>query len=1191
MINHLSIRLPWHDRGWDGHVCDNPKDNTFCTGARSCAGEMIRKYKDLSTEEKHAGRFVGEIKGYIPPCSQQLNTFSKRAIPHEHLPPDWLVKLRSPTFDTVTPSTTGTWPYMEVAVEENIGEGSWLPFADRERNIDEFFKRFTPKESLVFFYLNHDNPLIPEAKQFLLVGCATLSSIGDQNRWEGMSEESIKNPKIGNQVWNRWIHHTGVESSATFPLHQLWKLQKAGRISQKECERLLPTAPPTLNECFRYVCRSFSAGQALTLLEILVNSLQRGKASGLLPQCNWDANIDWCNAALDKCWHDRGAYPGLGPILEWLGHSQGSLYYRQELRPLEDKGEDPLEIVKAYLADPTKAPAAQQSKFKLAATKWRGVSNPTVRDLILRVLVRLEISKDQLTTVLASDAKEREPFGLTSSIEMVAQNPYCLAEEMTTEGREMPFEFIDQGVCPGSRSGHPRLVEPQDDGRIRALAVAHLRKEAQSGHTWVPEAELRTALAEKSTQDTPFSPDEYLFQGYKDAWSPKIGFEAVNGESRAFLKSIREDEQLVEKVIKERLEKKISSKAPTDAAWKKRLKVDDSKLPAEKESQVLTTQADACKVIFAAGLGVINGSAGTGKTSTLRAILNEIADAEKSQPVLLAFTGRAAQILEKRTGLPARTIHSFLHETAWLWPKTWVRKGSGGKRQIVTNLIIDEASMLDIELLAQLFRAIDWKAVKRLILVGDVFQLPPIGAGRPFVDILKATSTWEHQKKKRHIATLKINIRNIVEGSDSIQLASVFRDATIGEMNEILADVRANNLPHGDLAVREFQTHEELKELLITEVAAEMRSAGLPVKDEQPYLAFNSWLNLIGDPALDRFQILAPLRKVEGVGIDDINLWLQTWLRGSFMSSEGYGIKKIGPFTQWDKILIRKNRDLFSGWDHNKKQKFTVHVTNGQLGAICTLEKYGSTKQIRVKLPEHPGCSVTIPAGTAMDLCELAYATTVHKAQGSEFETLFVILPLNMNWGISRELIYTALTRAKRRVVLFLQGGVDALRTAALADNSEIMARRSTLLSNWPRGRTHWDFDLQHTTDAGFKVISKSECLIANALHEKVPFDYNRKLVSKTGGHPRYPDFTLFLEDGEHYWEHAGMLSDPTYYDRFKKKQAWYRKEGLVDRLLVSHELDGVDMPQINKVIGLLAKGDFKSAQRIFDPDVQRKAP
>ncbi|MGA7880519.1 MAG: ATP-binding domain-containing protein, partial [Terrimicrobiaceae bacterium] len=179
---------------------------------------------------------------------------------------------------------------------------------------------------------------------------------------------------------------------------------------------------------------------------------------------------------------------------------------------------------------------------------------------------------------------------------------------------------------------------------------------------------------------------------------------------------------------------------------------------------------------------------------------------------------------------------------------------------------------------------------------------------------------------------------------------------------------------------------------------------------------------------------------------------------------------------------------------------------------------------------------------------ELAYALTVHKSQGSEFGTVILVLP-NPCRLLSRELLYTALTRQKDRVVILHQGPRTELRKYSSDDRSET-ARRLTNLFLAPSpieidGR-FFEEHLIHRTARGEMVRSKSEVIIANALAGKgADYAYERPLTIE--GVTKYPDFTIEdMESGQTlYWEHCGMLHVPSYRRRWEEKLDWYRRHGI----------------------------------------------
>jgi len=209
-------------------------------------------------------------------------------------------------------------------------------------------------------------------------------------------------------------------------------------------------------------------------------------------------------------------------------------------------------------------------------------------------------------------------------------------------------------------------------------------------------------------------------------------------------------------------------------------------------------------------------------------------------------------------------------------------------------------------------------------------------------------------------------------------------------------------------------------------------------------------------------------------------------------------------------------------------------------------------RKLEVEFSSQPGFKYDFTAkdfgeeGSAV--LELAYALTVHKAQGSEFGIVVLVLP-NPCRLLSRELLYTALTRQKDRVVILHQGQRSDLLKFSSDDRSET-ARRLTNLFVAPSpieidGRV-FEEHLIHRTTHGEMVRSKSEVIIANALDAK-GVEYHYELPLRIDGVTKYPDFTIEdMESGEtFYWEHCGMLHVPSYRRRWEEKLDWYRSHGI----------------------------------------------
>ena len=553
---------------------------------------------------------------------------------------------------------------------------------------------------------------------------------------------------------------------------------------------------------------------------------------------------------------------------------------------------------------------------------------------------------------------------------------------------------------------------------------------------------------------------------------------------------------------------------------------------------------------------------------------------------VLAPTGKAADRL-KELKVGAMTIHRALASAGWFDWHLGVWRESSDERIHAHTLVIDESSMVDVVMLATLFRAVDWHGVRRLVLVGDHHQLPPIGPGRPFFDLIAAMTAANagrgHESYRDRLSELTHNYR-VAEGSRAIAFANGFaRDPEPDEPQIWTALGRSED--QGDLRIRYWNDPDELRDLVLAEIQALVEHE-LGPGDATDWRAFNA---TIGhgegrDPAL--WQILSPMRG-DAHGTAKLNAVIQDryhgWAKAG--NAERHAVR-FGdePITSFDKVIQISNerlraQELASGkWDD-------FSVFNGQIGVVrdvvpSVFRDSSATRpqRLRVAFAGSPEFDVDYVRRDVGQYLRLAYAITVHKSQGSQFGHVFLVVPQSALGVFGRELAYTGLTRCQHSLTLFVEkdlGPLLALRKHAAAQTP---LRSSRLFDVSPgSGHGYRPDGLVHLTSRGEYVRSKSEVIIANVLDEyrragRLSYAYEEELVAP-GDDPhdlRLPDFTVRAGGRTLFWEHCGMPDDPAYRARWEQvRRPWYRRHGFADQLIESRDGPGgtVDTPAIRRII------------------------
>ena len=444
---------------------------------------------------------------------------------------------------------------------------------------------------------------------------------------------------------------------------------------------------------------------------------------------------------------------------------------------------------------------------------------------------------------------------------------------------------------------------------------------------------------------------ERYFEVDREMLEPAIVFRREGERDYAYLRTVYEAEREIESRIRMLAElTDITFKSPVTESYFKDLLFDAGSSFAEKSRSEYDTaieqQAAVCAKIFNRPISVVCGAAGTGKTTIIEAILRAIEKAHGSGAtfLLLAPTGKAADRIRDRTGKDASTVHSFLARRAWL-NRNLTFKCSGGQREEnVTTYVIDEASMLDLELAAALFRAIHWNSVQRVILVGDPNQLPPIGRGKVFADIID----WLREHRPECVGELSVNLRHMENrltnrGTGILDLASVYvrnprRDEKDEEesihaerMFRRLQDLPLDGAVDKDLRVVYWKDANDLLDKLVDRLIADMEED--TGQTFEPQAAHKLWATAAKGTSNhwrpDYHQIITPYRH-EDFGTEAINLRIQKEARSGGLDRVG----QLAGLTLFDKVLQYRNRgssDSIWAYNSDTRENEQVNIFNGEL--------------------------------------------------------------------------------------------------------------------------------------------------------------------------------------------------------------------------------------------------------------------
>lgn len=403
------------------------------------------------------------------------------------------------------------------------------------------------------------------------------------------------------------------------------------------------------------------------------------------------------------------------------------------------------------------------------------------------------------------------------------------------------------------------------------------------------------------------------------------------------------------------------------------------------------SQRDALALCLRSRLAVVTGGPGVGKTTLLNALL-KILRAKKVTCLLCAPTGRAAKRLSEATGMEARTIHRLLEVDARNGAFTRIES----RPLLCDVLIVDEASMVDVPLMSAVLRALPANAA--LILVGDVDQLPSVGPGMVLRDLIESGFV------------------------PVARLTEVFRQAINSRIITNAHRINHGHLPElPDKEVdSDFYLIERNEPDRVSDTLIDMVKRGIPLK--------------FGFKAIEDIQVLSPMNR-GSLGVWELNQKLQQALNPPKQGTPF--VEKFGvTFRPGDKVIQTENN-------------YDKEVFNGDIGQVRDIDPF--EKQLKVAFE---GREMVYDFGE-LDELMLAYAITIHKSQGSEFNAVVIPVATQHYVLLQRNLVYTAITRGKKLVMLV--GQQKALGIAVRNNRTEdrysgLRSRLAAALSQSGRG-------------------------------------------------------------------------------------------------------------------------------------------
>lgn len=1183
-VQHFSTRIPWKDNDYTGRIDNNPRYNVAAQVIPNIASS-----RDLEFEETNKGKsykqvgpvkmqnwitensaFMSDTKLYL----KMNHPYKKGNAKFKHFeettfemnPYSFLLRPFSWTLkDNASEKQKYYNFYFDLEKTEQMltWSSSWVSHGESQKGIfDYFFSGISPHNSLIFPYYKQV-PFIDDNRR-VIAGIGNIVSNVEIQEYEsdGSSDEK-------NYIWEtNAAHSIRVDGKDGFLMPYLEISEYAKKHPVFDVASVTLFEPVGFRLEFSYAAEWVSYDAAIDVLNQAKTVLKNIAKLELK-----EANHEWVNVQLEyidnqlkNVWNQRGIFPGLGSILSAFGVRYGF----DVAKHVDISENDLISELKLYFSG-DKETGNEKLDNSLAdkEDEFSGLLRDENKTRFFELLSRLNLSVEQAIYAWCN---------LKNYAAKIIENPYLLYELTRKEKDEhqVTISQIDNAmfVNPLVENRYPlnkptKMRTEGDKRRFRAMVIFVLVQAVNQGHTLLSYDQIVEEINKLPLdQKTDFQTEkiegvlEFLQEGelYVDVENSYIK-----------LKEYQDYKQLVVDIVNSRLETSLSS----EQNWKKIIDNQFGELQEnneENDQMARVEKATALKILESSRISVLLGRAGTGKTSAL-GIFASSKEIKAGGVLALTPTGKARVQLEnsfKKNSVEAEfmTVAQFLiRSKGFSWSTMAYKMPIQPSSSIAKTVIIDESSMLTEDMFAGILKLVDSHA-ERIIFIGDPNQLPPIGAGRPFVDLINYLERDYPEK----VATLKTEMRQ-GSGGDDLSFAQIFSNSESVDKDVIYriqnnqTDERLKYIQYIDLDELEKVFFEELVEItnMTNEDDIDAFNKSLGAEKNGKYTNYNTGSHI------EDWQVLSPTKFI-GTGSYYLNNQIHQKYRQKTVEDwqtwkwkNKYEPQSVQNIVLGDKVISNRNESR-EAWDKTEE-----YIANGELGILSRAQKngdYPASYSFRFGSFEGKVFSYTnadFGGDNSDSKLELAYALTVHKSQGSSFGKTIVVINGKSSF-VTKELLYTTFSRQREKLIVLSDLSIQELVQYANDWYSDTKQRYTDLFEvpniieiESSKEKRYFEEKLIHKTIRGEMVRSKSEVIVANIL-DKMKIEYFYEEPLNASGKTYIPDFTLRYQGKTGYLEHLGMLRDKSYKKRWDEKRANYESVGIAETLgnLIITE-DGLD--------------------------------